>query len=170
MKKLNRLSQILEGTLQAGAGIFLILILGIVFIEVVSRYCFSTSHDFMEEFSRWAQIWLVFLILGVLAKRRQHVGIEILPKKVPEKYKRILLIVFDATALTFAIVLFWSGLEATQIALRLGQNSMTSVPTPIWVIRLCVPIGALFLAFFSIVQLIMDFSSISSREKVEDKK
>lgn len=160
MKKLGRLSQILETPLETGAGIFLILILVLVFSEVVSRYVFAASHGFMEEFSKWSQIWMAYLILGVIEKRRRHVGVDILPRRIPEKYRNILLIVTDAMALIFAAVLCWAGVGAIQLAHQLGLHSTTTVPTPMWIVRLCIPLGAVFLAFFSIEHLIIGIRSL----------
>ena len=54
------------------ANILLVLILLLVFVEVVSRYVFSVSHGAMEEIAKWAQIWVTYLMVGVVEKARGY--------------------------------------------------------------------------------------------------
>ena len=160
MGKLGRVSRILEARLELISGIFLLLILGFVFSEVISRYVFEASHGFMEEFSRWFQIWIAYLMLGVIEKRRRHIAIDILPGRLSGKYKTALMAVISIMNLIVAVVLCWAGIELTQLLRQTGVLSQTNIPTPMWIVRICVPIGAVFLAFFSIEHLITDIRSL----------
>lgn len=163
MEKLNKVSRILEVPLEFVSGVFLLLILAFVFIQVISRYIFEASHGLMEEFSRWFQIWLAYLMIGVVEKRRRHIAIDILPSRLSGKLKIILMIVISIANLIFAIILFWAGIELTQLLRQTGVLSQTGIPTPMWIVRLCVPLGAIFLAFFCIEHLINDIRSLTNQ-------
>lgn len=165
MGKLSKVSRILEAPLELVSGIFLLLILTFVFIEVISRYVFAASHGFMEEFSRWFQVWIAFMMLGVIEKRRRHIAIDILPGRLSGKYKNALMIVISIMNLIVAIVLGWAGIELTQLLRQTGVLSQTNIPTPMWIIRICVPLGAVFLAFFSIEHLITDIRSLVRQKR-----
>lgn len=52
--KASRVSRLYEDYVQSIANIFLIVILVFVFAEVVTRYVFTQSYGFMEEFSKWS--------------------------------------------------------------------------------------------------------------------
>ena len=168
MGKLSRVSRILENPLELISGIFLLLILAFVFSEVVSRYVFAASHGFMEEFSRWFQIWIAYLMLGVVEKRRRHIAIDILPRRLSGKYKTALMIAISIMNLIVAIVLCWAGIELVQLLRQTGILSQTSVPTPMWIIRICVPLGAALLAFFSIEHLVTDIRSLVRRGREKE--
>ena len=161
MGKLARVSRLIENVLQPVGNFLVIVIAVLVFAQVISRYVFEQSYGFMEEFSKWSQIWFVFLLLGVVEKARGHIGIDILPRKLPERYKKWLLILFDIVTLVFAVLLFWSGTQLCYHLWQMGLSSTsTEIPTPLWVVRLCFPIGAIFLAFFSVEHLVRDISSL----------
>lgn len=162
MKKLAGLSHRAETLLESAGSIFLIALTMLVFVQVVARP-FGEGRAFMEEFSRWSQIWFVYLVLGVVERGRSHIAIDTLPRRLPERYKTALLILLDMVTLTFAILLFCSGVQSCQELMKIGYTSPTEVSTPMWIVRLCIPLGAAFLAFFSIEHLVRDIASLSKQ-------
>ena len=160
MRRLETVSQKLEAPLQLASTIFLMLILALVFAEVVSRYIFGESLGFTNDFSTWSQVWLAYLMLGVIAKGRRHISIDILPRRLPDRYKPVLFLVFDVAILSFAIVLCWAGVRSILSIMALGLVSQTEIAVPLWIARLCIPLGAIFLAFFAIQHLAMDIVSL----------
>lgn len=161
MQKLGRVSRILEAPLESVSCILMILILALVFSEVVARYIFGQSYGFLEEFSKWSQIWFTYLMLGVIENRRRHIAIDILPRRLSGRYKTLLLIALDIVSLVFCVVLFWSGLEMVLVVKGLGEVTALAIRIPMWIVRLCVPLGAIFLAFFSINNLFTDIHSLA---------
>ena len=164
MKKLEAVSRKLEAPLQRASIVLLALILVLIFVEVITRYIFGQSHGFMEEFSKWAQVWLACLMLGVIARGRRHIAIDILPRRLPERYKPALFLVSDIALLGFAIVLFWSGIEAIVAIKEGGFLSRTEMSFPLWIVKLCIPLGVIFLAFFAVHLLVMDIASLGKRK------
>ena len=153
----------METVLHSAGGFFVILIALLIFTEVVSRYVFGVCHAFMEQYSTWLQIWFVYLVMGAIEKGRGHIIIDILPRRLPQRYKTGLLVVFDVVTLAFAILLFWSGVELCQDWLRTGVLSTTGISFPLWISRLCMPLGATFLAFFAIEHLARDIPSLGKQ-------
>lgn len=158
MKQVN-VSRPLGAIIQSVTNVFLIVILTLVFAEVVTRYAFARSYGFMEEFSKWSQIWIAYLMLGVLEKTRGHIKLDILYTRLPEKYQILLLILFDVINLVFCIVLFWSGIETTRNWRILGYISSIEIAVPMWIVMLSAPLGAILLAFFATEHLIVDIQS-----------
>ena len=145
----------------------MIVITLLIFAEVVTRY-FGQSYGFMEEFSKWSQIWFVYLMLGVIEKARSHIAVDILPRKLPERYKTGLLVFWDIVTLTFAILLFWSGVRVCLRLMQMGVISGTGISIPLWIAWLCMPLGAIFLAFFSIEHLARDIPSLVKHKRGEE--
>jgi TRAP-type C4-dicarboxylate transport system permease small subunit len=165
MKKFQ-VGRIIEGFIQSASNILMILIMILVFVEVVSRYVFGQSHGFMEEFSKWAQIWIAYLMLGVIEKGRQHITVDVLSRRMPKRYQTAMFIVLDIITLVFCVVLFFSGVETAINWRVLGYISNTGIP--LWIVMLSAPLGAIFLAFFAIEHIIADFRSIGDAQKGAD--
>ena len=165
MKKLETVSRKLEAPLQGASIILLMLIMVLIFAEVVSRYVFAQSHGFMEDFSKWSQVWIACLMMAVVARGRRHITIDILPRRLPERYKPALFLVFDIALLGVAVVLFWSGISAALAQKTAGICSGMEIETPLWIPQLCIPLGTIFLAFFSVQRLAADIVSLSKGGK-----
>ena len=161
-----KVGRIFESFIQSASNILMIMIMTLVFVEVISRYVFGQSYGFMEEFSKWAQIWIAYLMLGVIEKGRQHITVDVLSKRMPERYQTAMFIVLDIITLVFCIVLFFSGIETTRNWQALGYISNTGIP--LWIVMLSAPLGAIFLAFFAIEHIIVDIRSIGNVQKDAD--
>lgn len=153
----------LEGGVRILANALLIIVLIFVFAEVITRYVFSNSYSFLEEFSKWSQIWIAYLMLGVVEKTRDHIKVDILYRKMDMKYQTPLLIVHDLIALAFCIVLFLSGAQAAQNWYFLGYQSTTEFIVPLWTVMLSAPLGAVILGFFVIEHIVTDIRSLMHR-------
>jgi C4-dicarboxylate transporter DctQ subunit len=159
MMKAGSISQRIETILQAVSNCLMIAITLLIFVEVVGRYL-GQSHGFMEEFAKWGQIWFAYLLLGVLEKWRSNFTMDILPRHLPQKYNQVLLIIFDIVTLTFAVFLLWSGVQLCYHLIQMQTISGTEIRVPTWITRLAVPLGAVFLAFFSIEHLVTNITSL----------
>ncbi|WP_459980140.1 TRAP transporter small permease, partial [Paenibacillus sp. YK5] len=64
-----------------------------VFGNVVLRYVFNTGLTWSEELSRFLFIWMIFLgsILGL--KDNEHLGVDMMVKKLSYKGKKICFVV-----------------------------------------------------------------------------
>lgn len=156
---LDRLNRAVTFSAQSLSNLLLSLMMLAVFIEVVSRYLFERSHGFMEEFSKWSQIWIAYLMVGIVERVRSHIKVDILYNRLSPVKQTYLMMIFDITTLVFAAVLFLSGMDAAANLYRLGYKATSGVPVPMWTIMLAAPIGALLLAFFGLSNLKDSFRS-----------
>lgn len=137
----------------------------LVFTEVVTRYFFGRTYGPLDEFSIWLQIWFVCLLLGVVEKQRRHIFVDILPGRLPQRYKPVWLIAADILTLIFVVIFFWSGVNVIQALIQAGAITMTTgFSLPEWIIRLSIPIGAIFLGFFAMEHLLADIRSLGKQK------
>lgn len=162
---LERLNRIAITSAQTLSNILLSLMMLAVFIEVVSRYLFERSHGFMEEFSKWSQIWIAYLMVGIVERARSHIKVDIFYNRLSPHKQTFLMIIFDFTTLVFAVLLFFSGTEAALNLYRLGYKATSGVPVPMWTVMLAAPIGAVFLAFFGVLNFIESLKSFRQGNK-----
>ncbi len=151
--KLERFNRIAGRTAQTVSNIFLLLILIGVFTEVVSRYVFQQSHGFMEELCKWSQIWIAYLMMGLVEMSRGHIKVDILHQRLSRRSRKKLALVFDLIGLAFAATLFFSALASVQNLFLLGSRSTSGVPVPLWVPATAALVGAVLLASFCLGHL-----------------
>lgn len=160
MKTFARLSKALEQFLSASSIFIILALLIMTFGEVISRYIFLKSHNFVAETSGWALVWVTYLTIGLNLKYNRDMNVDFLPTRLNEKYKNLLFIVFDVVTIFFAVLLCWAGVRYIEIMAQIGIKSISFPSLSTWVIRLCVVIGSILLAFFSIEHLIVAIHSL----------
>ena len=145
----------------------MLIIMVLVFAEVISRYVFGVSHEFVPAISSWCMVWMTYFMLGVILKARQHISVDVLPTRLPPKYRTPLLTFFDVISLIFAILLCYGGIEYDLMVKQSDIYAVTVQFIPMWIARICVPLGGIFLAFFSIEHLITDVQYLVKRSGEE---
>lgn len=119
----------------------------IVTYEVVMRYVFTLPTIWVDDMSRYLQIWATFLAAGYVVKCRQMVSIDIafrdhraLPRKVVETFGILVMLVFCAVAVKY-------GFDLWMKSLLTGKRSATMLAAPMWMIQssIWVGFGLLFL-------------------------
>ena len=164
MHRLTAVSGILENFCRSAAAVLMLAMVALVFGEVISRYLFSFSYEFVPVISSWFMVWMTYFMLGAILKARQHISIDILPSKIPGKYKASLLVFFDVVSLIFALLLSYGGIRYDLLVMKTGVYSVSMPFIPMWIVRLSVPLGSLFLFFFSLEHLVLDIRLILKRQ------
>ena len=167
MRKLAAVSRVLGNVCRSAAGVVMLAIMVLVFAETICRYVFGISHEFVPAISSWLMVWMTYLTLGVLLKTREHINVDILPTKIPKKYHTPLLTSFDIISFIFAVLLCFGGIQYDLMVKQLHIYVVTVQFIPVWIARLCVPLGGVFLAFFSIEHLIIDMQHLMKRNREE---
>jgi len=172
MKGLSRIYEAfhngLASTVRLTSNIFLVLLTVLVFEEVVARYIFHKSHGFAEEWVRWMQVWIVYM-MGAIAfmKIEGHISVDLVFSKMKENQQAVAIIITDVFALIFAAVLFAGGLEVVGNKIATGITSQREIAVPLWVPYLILPYGAILLALYSGDQLVRTVVSILHRRKLQ---
>lgn len=86
---------------------FLVIMLGLIVLQVVSRYVFNFPFTWTEELARYALIWFTFVAAGFVMARRIHISVDLVASKLSRKGA----IALDTFAL--GLVVLASGLMAS---------------------------------------------------------
>lgn len=168
MTKLANVSRKLEVVCSTVASTLMISIAVLLFAEVISRYIFQASHEFADDLSVWLMVWLTYLMIGGVLKGRQHISVDTLPMNLPERHRTRLLIILDIMSLIFAIILCWGGIQYSQMVKQMNIVSAPVFDFPMWIVRLCLPIGGIILAFFSIERLTVGIYSLGKNKETQE--
>lgn len=106
---------------------FLVGTLGLIILQVISRYIFNSPFTWTEELARFALLWFTFVSAGFVMARRIHIAVDIVASKLGRKGT----VVLDTFALGMVIVasgmMAFAGAEFAAGAARL-QAPATSLP------------------------------------------
>lgn len=120
----------------------------LVFVNVVSRYLFSHSLVWVEEFTQYQMIWITWLGAGLALREGRHVAVDLLQEALPEPLRRLLRWAIVLVMLAFLAVLAWYGGQI--VAFTWNQETpMLGVRTGIP--YLGIPIGAALFALHLVV-------------------
>ncbi|NYT80944.1 TRAP transporter small permease [Alcaligenaceae bacterium] len=110
----------------------------LVFGNVVLRYGLNSGITSSEEVSRWLFVWLVFLGAIVALRERQHLGVEILVRRLPVLGQKLCLVTSQLLMLA-TLWLFLSGSwEQTLI------NLHVEAPATGWSMAIVYIVGIVF--------------------------
>lgn len=105
---MNKLSRSLENTLNIIMALALAVMVVLVFGNVVLRYLFNSGITWSEEMSRYLFIWLTFLGAIGAFKNKEHLGVDMLIKRLPTKMKKVVIVISDLLIL-FVLYLVLDG-------------------------------------------------------------
>lgn len=95
----------------AGLAAFFTLLL---IVSVFSRYVFDVSIVEGVELTRVAFLWAVFLAASAAAKKRAHVRIIVLAKRMPEHIAIALIRIADLCIGGFGVAMVWFGYQMSE--------------------------------------------------------
>lgn len=86
----------------------------IIWFGVVERYFLHLGMTWTEELSRYVMIWAALLAVSCGAYYREHIGLDVVKRFLPEKAAKVLGVCLDLVSLAFFIFMTWYGISMTQ--------------------------------------------------------
>lgn len=105
---MNKISRLFENTLNITMAFALAVMVVLVFGNVVLRYAFNSGITWSEEMSRYLFMWLTFLGAIGAYKNKEHLGVDMVIKRLPIKMKKVVLVISDLMIL-FVLYLVLDG-------------------------------------------------------------
>ena len=108
--------------------IFCIILMGlmtfIVVLQIVLRYFFSFCFPWSEVAVRYMMIWATLVASAIILQKEEHFRLTVFIDRIPEKYSRIINLVFNFLILIFVVILFFEGLNAAIFGLEMFTASL----------------------------------------------
>ena len=123
-----------------------------VLAQVFGRYLFNYSISWTEETAKFAQIWVVFLGAGIAMRRGWHVAVDVLPAMLPLGYARAVSVVVAAGCIGFLGLVVFGSLPLIELGFMFEVSPVLQVP--MWIIYLCIPIGAAYFAIEIVLKVV----------------
>lgn len=141
----------------------------LVFGNVVLRYAFHSGITWSEEMSRFLFIWMVFLGSIVALKDGSHLGMDLVVTKLPDRVRRIVLIVGQLIILYILGLVLQGSWKMTMDSLE-SKAPATGLPLSfIYGIGIVLSIGMIVITFTQMYKTISQHKN-SSIKKIENLK
>ena len=124
-EKLDRFADILVNiTMYVVMGLTAAMVITVL-VGVLFRYVIRDPLGWTEELARYLMIWAALLAVSVGIRKREHVGIQLLVKKLPLKVGKVVILLVNIMVLIFLLVLTARGYSmadkgARQLSLALN--------------------------------------------------
>ena len=111
---INRLADRLNWVVERACALLVGTMVVIIWFGVVERYFLELGVTWTEELSRYVMIWAALLAVSCGAYYREHIGLELVLQRLPQKAARYLVFALDVISLLFFGFLTYYGIGMTQ--------------------------------------------------------
>jgi len=157
MKKAAKAVDLLIYKLNSGLGnvfsLALVVLAIFVFLNVVSRFI-GIALPWLFSLSVITLVAFTFFTVAYTLGEGKHVTIDVVTVRLPENSRISLEILGYVFCLVFAIIMGWEGTKWLHTAfirkLITGSDTLSTLPVPLWIFILIVPLGAFLLILQSL--------------------
>lgn len=132
---------------------FLCITVGVVILNVILRYGFSSGLFWVEEVATTAFIWSVFIGSAAAYKRKMHIGIDLITKLFSERVREII------ASLINVMMMVINGYVCYLSILMINANKLKRTPVlsvPSMYVNLAITVGFGLMTIHSIQFLIRE--------------
>ena len=126
----------------------------IVSYEVIMRYLFNSPTIWVNEVSRFLQIWATYLALTYSFHKQDFIRITVIYDRLNETGKKILDFISFIFIITFSCFVVYFGWLIAYDSLKVGRTSSTILDVPSFLTELAIPLCFAFLVIRVILEAI----------------
>ena len=129
----------------------------IVSYEVIARYVFNSPTIWVNEVSRFLQIWATYLALTYSFHKKDFIRITVIYDKLNESGKKVLDFISFIFILIFSSFVVYYGWLIAYDSLKVGRTSSTILDVPSFLTEFAFPLCFAFLVLRVILEIIKYF-------------
>ena len=126
----------------------------IVSYEVIMRYLFNSPTIWVNEVSRFLQIWATYLALTYSFHKQDFIRITVVYDRLNESGKKILDFISFIFIIIFSCFVVYYGWLIAYDSLKVGRTSSTILDVPSFLTELAIPLCFAFLVIRVILEAI----------------
>ena len=156
--RLDVISRVMDKILSYIVAALLVVMSGVVFGNVISRYFLDTTWGWYEEVSRFLLIWIVFLGAVVCMIRGDHLSIDLLPLVFSPRACRAMAVLTDVLVLAALAIMCQGAWDMAIDSLASGWVA-SSIPIPYGWIYMIGPVSAVLMFIQTLIKTAGDIRS-----------
>ena len=126
----------------------------IISYEVIARYVFNSPTIWVNEVSRFLQIWATYLALTYSFHKNDFIRITVVYDRLNENGKKILDFISFIFILIFSSFVVYYGWLIAYDSLKVGRTSSTILDVPSFLTELAIPLCFAFLVLRVLLEAI----------------
>ena len=150
LKKVHQLLLKTETGLLVG---LLIMMIVIAIIQIVMRNFMGAGLIWAESLLRITVLWLALLGAMVASRNGEHIAIDILVNKMPEKLKRLMMRLTRVTTGSICFVVAWYSLKFVMDEYQYGGIAFGFVPH--WLCEAIIPVSLCIMAIRYLISALL---------------
>ena len=135
MKFIHKFEEIFGATILAAMTI-------ITFTGSVNRFTFNFSLPWTEEATRFLVMWMTMIGAALGVARNEHVGIDVIVNRLPEKVRFIIAQFMNVAGMVFSVIFCYIGY--LMVIKQYAQKS-TALQISMGIVYACVVVGAILM-------------------------
>lgn len=128
----------------------------IMLVEVVRRYLLGGSSQWGEMTARYAFVYLVYIAVAQVAKTRDDIRIDVLPRRLGPKGRLILYAYFDTLYLLLVALVIYYSIDVIRLSVEYG-TVMTALELNVGFAQAALPVGWTLLAYRVVQRFVHTF-------------
>ena len=112
----------------------------IILVEVVRRHVFSATSVWGEMTARYAFVFLVYMAVAEVARTRDHIRIDVVPRSLGPRGRFYLYLYFDLLYLVLAGLVVWYSLQVMKLQID-TRTLMTGFDVNMAFAQAALPLG-----------------------------
>lgn len=138
----------------------------LTFAGVILRYIFGISYPWNDEFCCFCFIVIIYFWAGPIIRTGEHLSMEMLSSRIQSsRGKAIHSLVMYVIQLGLCIFLVKWGWDMVELD-RLLEFKTMSLYFPMWLFDLVIPIGAGFIALYSLVEIAKSVAVLVTKDSL----
>ena len=126
----------------------------IISYEVIMRYLFNSPTIWVNEVSRFLQIWATYLALTYSFHKQDFIRITVIYDRLNDNGKKILDFISFIFILIFSSFVVYYGWLIAYDSLKVGRTSSTILDVPSFLTELAIPLCFAFLVIRVILEAV----------------
>lgn len=163
---MQKIKELLKKMILCIGGASIVLISVVLFMQTAARYIFSYSFYWAEEVCKYSIIWGALLCAAVGVSERSHTQLDFLRGKLPDKLRKIVVLVLDVIYFAFAAALAYYN----KANIKLGMKQVSAgLKLRLGYVYLALTVSMVVMMFFLCFNIAEDVKSIRASEKEAEK-
>ena len=148
----HKIRRLIEKIASGMAIALLLMLVVLAFIQVILRNLFSIGLNLVEESMRNGVLWIGFIGALLTTLRAKHISIDILPRIVQGRSRRVLDWILAICSSVICLVLGFYSMKFVQLEIETGAQIGGAIPA--WTFEIILPLGFLLLAIAFILSIV----------------
>jgi TRAP-type transport system small permease protein len=143
---MSKICDILENILERFIGLLVGMMSFLLIAQVVTRFIFRGSMYWAGEMATWIFVWITYLGMALLYKRKNHIVVNLIDSIVTKKTKKYLETFNDIVVVIFLAAIFFYSIPVVNA--HINQTAISvHISKSLLFISLPVSLGLIFLFF-----------------------